>query len=310
METSQAMPDRPTPAAEPVSLRLPTRPFGATGLLVTPLALSALGVRAYGPPGLRLMPDDVEAAYHEHGITTFMVHPWLPHLLEGVRRLVRAGHRDRLTLITEVGLPLGPWVRRHWERLARLLEVDVIDVYLYGWLRARWQLGLGTWAAMEALKRAGQVRAIGFSSHNRRLAVAVVRDRAADVLMIRYNAAHRGAEGEIFAAFGANRPAIIAYTATRWGLLLKPLPARGFPQAMTAGECYRFVLGQPAVDVVLCAARSRAELREDVAAVLQGPLEPARREACCRFGDAVHRAALGGFRWMFHEPRPRASDLG
>ena len=193
MGMSQAMPDGPTSDAGPVSLRLPTRPFGATGLQVTPLALAALGVRAYGPPGLRLIPDDVEAAYHEHGITTFLVHPWLPHVLEGVRRLVRAGQRDRLTLITEVGLPSGPWVRRHWERLARLLGVDVIDVCLYGWLRARWQLGLGTWAAMEALKRAGRVRAIGFSSHNRRLAAAVARERAADVLMIRYNAAHRGA---------------------------------------------------------------------------------------------------------------------
>ena len=185
MGTSQVMPDRPTPDEGPVSLHLSTRPLGATGLRVTPLALAALGVRAYGPSGLRLIPEDVEAAYHEHGITTFLVHPWLPHLLEGVRRLVRAGHRDRLTLITEVGVPLGSWVRRHWGRLARLLEVDVIDVYLYGWLRARWQLGFGTWAAMEALKRAGQVRAIGFSSHNRRLAVAVARERAADVLMIR-----------------------------------------------------------------------------------------------------------------------------
>jgi aryl-alcohol dehydrogenase-like predicted oxidoreductase len=304
------MPDRPTPDAGPVSLRLPTRPFGATGLRVTPLALAALGMRAHGPPGLRLSPEDAEAAYHEHGITTFLVHPWLPHVLEGVRRLVRAGHRDRLTLITEVGVPMGPWVRRHWERLARSLAVDVIDVYLYGWLRARWQLGLGAWAAMEALKRAGRVRAIGFSSHNRRLAAAVARERAADVLMIRYNASHRGAEGEIFAAFGANRPAIIAYTATRWGLLLKPLPALGFPQAMTAGECYRFVLGQPAVDVVLCAARSRAELREDLAAVLQGPLDPARLEACRRFGDAVHAAARRGYRWMFHEPRPRPAGSG
>src|SRR5262245_60961428 len=160
---SQVMPDRPTPDPRPDSLRLSTRPFGATGLTVTPLALAALGVRANGPPGLRLLPEDVEAVYHECGITTFLVHPWLPDLVEGVRRLVRAGHRDQLTLITEVGLPLGTWVRRYWAGLAHLLGVDVIDVYLYAWLRARWQLGLGTWKAIEALKRAGRVHAIGFS---------------------------------------------------------------------------------------------------------------------------------------------------
>jgi aryl-alcohol dehydrogenase-like predicted oxidoreductase len=299
--TNEAMAERPPSDGGLGSLHLPTRPLGATGVRVTPLALAALAMRAYGPPGLRLEPEDIEAAYHEHGITTFLVHPWFPRLLEGVRRLVRTGHRDRLTLISEVSIPLGPWVRRHWDRLARRLRIDVIDVYLYAWLRARWHLGLGTWAALEALKRAGRVRAIGFSSHNRRLAVAVARERAADVLMIRYNAAHRGAESEVFAALGANRPAIIAYTATRWGLLLKPLPALGFPQAMTAGECYRFVLAQPTVDTVLCAARSRAELRDDVAAALEGPLEPSRLEACRRFGDAVHAAAPGGYRWMFHE---------
>jgi hypothetical protein len=137
MGTSQAIPDRPTPDAGPVPSRLPTHSFGATGLQVTPLALAALGVRAHGPPGLRLLPDDVEAAYHEHGIDTFLVHPWLPHLIVGVRRLVRAGHRGRLTLITEVGIPLGPRVRRHWGRVARLLGVDVIDVYLYGWHSSR-----------------------------------------------------------------------------------------------------------------------------------------------------------------------------
>jgi hypothetical protein len=48
-----------------------------------------------------------------------------------------------------------------------------------------------------------------------------------------------------------------------------------------------------------CAARSAAELREDVAGALAGPLDPSRREEVCRFGDAVHAAARGGLRWMF-----------
>jgi hypothetical protein len=39
---------------------------------------------------------------------------------------------------------------------------------------------------------------------------------------------------------GDHRPGIIAYTATRWGTLLKPLPKCGFPQAMSGPECHRF----------------------------------------------------------------------
>jgi hypothetical protein len=68
---------------------------------------------------------------------------------------------------------------------------------------------------------------------------------------------------------------------------------------MTAGECYRFALSNPAVDLVLCAARSPAELRQDVAEVREGPLDAARLEDVRRFGDAVHAAARGGRRWMF-----------
>ena len=43
------------------------------------------------------------------------------------------------------------------------------------------------------------------------------------------------------------------------------------------------------------------ELPEDVAALLEGPMEPARLETIRRFGDAVHTATWGGYRLMFHE---------
>jgi len=119
------------------------------------------------------------------------------------------------------------------------------------------------------------------------------------VLMIRYNAAHRGAEQEVFATLPDRRPGIIAYTATRWRMLLQPLPEAGFPHAMTPGECYRFALTHPAVDLALCAAGSAAELAEDVAAIRLGPLDPTRLDDARRFGDAVHAAAHGGWRWMF-----------
>ena len=43
------------------------------------------------------------------------------------------------------------------------------------------------------------------------------------------------------------------------------------------------------------------ELPEDVAALLEGPMEPARLETIRRFGDAVRTATRGGHRLMFHE---------
>jgi aryl-alcohol dehydrogenase-like predicted oxidoreductase len=196
-------------------------------------------------------------------------------------------------------VPLGWSVRRAFDRTARSLGTDALDLFILGAVQARWYLTGGAWAAMQRLKQDGKVRAIGFSSHKRRLAARLAQEFSVDLLMVRYNAAHRGAEDEVFAGLVSNRPAIISYTATRWGVLLQPLPDRGFPKAMAAGECYRFVLGNPAVDMALFAARTRDELREDVAAVLQGPLAPDRLEEVHRFGDAVHQSVRGPARWSF-----------
>lgn len=275
------------------------RPLGRTGLRTTPLALAAWSVRAGRDGGLRLTADDVERAYHEHGINTFLFHFLMRPMVEGLRRLIRAGHRDDLALIAEVGIPTGWSVRRGLERHARAVGTDVIDVLLMGWVRHRWYLTGRTWAAMERLRETGRTRAIGFSSHDRPLAARLAREFTPDVLMLRYNAAHRGVERDVFTALGTPRPGVIAYTATRWGMLLDPLPARGFPAGMTAGECYRFALSHPSVDLVLCAARSADELRQDVTAVHQGPLPAARLDEVRRFGDAVHATARGGRRWMF-----------
>jgi hypothetical protein len=68
--------------------------------------------------------------------------------------------------------------------------------------------------------------------------------------MIRYNAARRGAETDVFANLPAANPAVIGLTATGWKRL-RTRP-RCYPQGgrvPTAGLCYRFGLGNPAVHV-------------------------------------------------------------
>jgi len=280
--------------------RLETRPLGKTGLRVTPLGLAPWAVRATGGgPPLKLTPEDVERAFHEHGVNTFLVTGYMKTFAEGVRRLIKAGYRDRLVLLAEGALPFGWSVRRAWERDAKALGTDVLDIWLMGWVRKRWYLGGKTWESMLRLREEGKVRAIGWSGHDRKLHTELATELKPDVIMVRYNAAHRGAEKEIFAPLGADRPGVIAYTATRWGMLLQPLKKQGFDRGLDAGECYRFVLGHPSVDMVLCGARSAGEIREDVEAVGRGPLDGARLEEVRRFGDAVHAAARGGWRWMF-----------
>jgi len=265
-----------------MSALLPQRPLGKTGLVASPLGLAgSYGIDAEG----------VERAFHELGVNYFFVTLRMTETIEGLRRLIRAGHRERLVLALGASVPTGWGVRGAWEKCAKALGVDTIDVFELFWVQAHWYVTGHTWPAMQKLKEEGRARALGISCHDRPMARALVDELDLDLLMIRYNAAHRGAEKEIFATLDPTRkPAVVSYTATRWGKLLKPAKDLG---PMSAPECYRFALGHPAVDVVLCGARSFDELRENAEGVRQGPLPAERLGEVKRFGDAVRSAATG-----------------
>jgi aryl-alcohol dehydrogenase-like predicted oxidoreductase len=139
------------------------------------------------------------------------------------------------------------------------------------------------------MKEKGLVRFIGVSSHNRKLLGKLARDREFDVLHLRYNAAHRGAECDIFPHLsGEKRPGAVAFTATRWGQLLreKKMPPGETPP--TAVDCYRFVLSNPAVDVCMTGAKTAAQLRENLAVFDSGPMSEDELARMRRIGDHVH----------------------
>ena len=262
-------------------MRVERRPLADTGLVASRLGLAdSAGLDATG----------VERAFHEHGINYVFAASRAKECAEGVRRLVRAGRRDELVIASGASVPTGGGIERAWAAEAKALGVEAIDVFHIFWVQAHWYVTGKTWPAMRRLKEQGKVRALAVSCHDRPLARELARELDLDVLMIRYNAAHRGAEGEIFDGLAPARPAVVAYTATRWGRLLKPSNGLG---PLTAGECYRFALSHPRGDLVLTAPASEAELRENVAAVAQGPLEPARLDEARRFGDAVRATAAG-----------------
>ena len=102
------------------------------------------------------------------------------------------------------------------------------------------------------------------------------------VLHIRYNAAHTGAEIEVFPRLPAEgRPGTVAYTATAWGALLK---ARRMPPGeapLRARDCYRFVLSNPDFNVCMSGPKDDAQMDEALAALDEGPLS-AEEEARIR----------------------------
>jgi len=105
--------------------------------------------------------------------------------------------------------------------------------------------------------------------------------------MIRYNAAHPGAEVDIFPHLPAKKPIIAAYTATSWRKLLETPKGWDGPAA-SAGDCFRFCLTNPYVDVVVSAPKTAAEMRENMQALERGPLSDEEMARMRAFGKAVH----------------------
>ena len=148
----------------------------------------------------------------------------------------------------------------------------------------------------ERLREKGKVRFLSLSSHNRPLLPTLLADYEAgtspyDLLMLRYNGVHRGAEKDVFPYVPErpNRPMICTYTATRWGHLLDPSKMPPGESPPSARDCYRFSLSHPAVDMVLCGPANAAQMDEAIAALERGPLEADERERMERVGAHLYR---------------------
>lgn len=196
--------------------------------------------------------------------------------------------RDKLVVATgpTVGWFAGS-VRRSAERSLKKLGTDYLDIFQLQWLGVGSRWSDATVRELEHLKTSGKVRALGVSIHDRERAGQLAADSPLDVLMIRYNAAHPGAERDIFPHLAKRQPAIIAYTATSWRKLLRA-PSGWTGQPMTAGDCYRFCLSSPHVDVCLTGPASTAQLDENLAAIARGPLTVEEDTWMRSFGKAVH----------------------
>ena len=227
---------------------------------------------------------------HDLGVNLFYGYGFDSQMVKGMREILPR-HRESTVLVTGAyNLIIGyPNLRRSLEKRLRQFQTDYIDVFLFMGVMKEREFPQRAREELRKLKDEGKVRAIGLSTHDRSFAGRLAAAGEADVLMIRYNAAHRGAENEIFPHCAAHDPGVISYTATRWTALLRR--PRGWPSQEpipTPGQLYRFVLSNPHVDVCLTGPRNVRELEENLAALEAGPLSPEEMQYLRRFGDAVY----------------------
>jgi predicted aldo/keto reductase-like oxidoreductase len=204
------------------------------------------------------------------------------------------GRREKFVVATGAyNLLLGhPNLERSLEKRLRQLGTDYIDVFMYLGVTKAGHFPPALIDEFQRLKVTGKVRFIGLSTHAREFAGRLAAEGLVDVLMVRYNAAHRGAERDIFPHLQPHNPGVTSFTATRWRELIRRPSKNKWPKeepVPTAGQCYRFVLTNPAVHVCLMSPRNLAQFEENLKEIREGgPLSPEETAFMRRFGDAVH----------------------
>ncbi len=292
------------------------RRLGKTGLQVSPLGIGG---------GSGIQSQDLLYAF-ERGINYFFFSSDLHHCVyqrsvEALRTLCGQGSavRDKVVLAT-VSYVDSPDPHKV---LATLMDqfaelgVDYIDVFHWGWItddcnfaplvKRAFQLkgdsaitrgirhlqlmemGDQAMEINEALLKRGLVRCVGASFHSRRVARTWMRNL--DVLMLRYNLAHRGVEQDIVPFLYGEKerdPGIVVFNAAHEGTRLFHISPRGYPSdwyVPSIPDCYRFALSNPWVDVVLTGMKDRVEIDHALAALEKGPLGAEEYDAMFRYAS-------------------------
>ncbi|MDH5675637.1 MAG: aldo/keto reductase [Myxococcales bacterium] len=218
-----------------------------------------------------------------------------PDFGRGVRELSQS-HRDEIVIVVQsysrVAALMGPSLRS----ALRKLGTDHADFLLLGW----WN-GPPPARLLEAavrLREQGLCRHLMLSCHHRPALLEHAQNPELQALMVRYNAAHPGAEQEVFPHLptAGQRPGVVSYTATRWGDLVNPKLTPAGEVTPRASDCYRFALSHASVDICLSGPADRSELDEALRALTRGPLDVEELAWMRRVGLEVRKQARANSR--------------
>lgn len=239
--------------------------LGRTGLEVGRLGISS----SYGAPAAAF-----EEAF-ERGCNYFTWGTFIKgdsgEMKKAIKNLISKGKREQL-VISVFTYAHEPILTRHFlKKRLKALGLEYIDVLLLGYFPKVPSKRILDGA--RNLKDKGIVKHLGISGHNRKMFQELKNIPDIDVFHIRYNAAHRGAETDIFPFFTCHdRPGIVSFTATRWKKLLNPKFMPPGEKPLTPSDCYRYVLSNPSINICMMGVKTVSQMRENLALMELGPL--------------------------------------
>jgi aryl-alcohol dehydrogenase-like predicted oxidoreductase len=251
--------------------------LGRTNIRASRLGLGA----SYGAPT-----EALEAAF-EAGCNYFY---WgalrNKKMTRAIRNIIAKGRREELIVVIQAFRRGPKGLTKSLMRGLKELGSDYVDVLLLGWYNKAPKQRL--FDETEKLKRQGAIKHLGLSTHKRSLIPELARDLRFGLFHIRYNAANRGAEEDIFPVLPEDRPGIVAFQTTRRMSLVKSGKIPSEEQRPTAGDCYRFALSNPFVDVAVSAPSTTAQMHENLNEVAKGPMTEKELNWMRRIGDYVY----------------------
>ncbi len=260
--------------------------LGRSGILVSPIGLGS----SYGLSG-----RDVERAF-DRGVSFFL---WgarrRASFGAGLRQLAK-GHREDVAIAIQTYTRVASLMDWSVDRALRSLETDYVDLLTLSYWNG--PIPERILDAALRLRESGKVRNIMASGHHRPSFARFLGATAVDSIMVRYNAAHPGAERDVwpFVERAANtdpsgrRPGVVTFTATRWGTLLDRRLLPPNEPAPRASDCYRFALTSPFVNVTLAGPKDARELDEAIATIERGPMNAEELAWMRRVGAHVREA--------------------
>lgn len=251
--------------------------LGRTGLKVGRLGIGS----SYGVPK-----EAIEEAY-ERGVNYFY---WGALRRKGMGKAIRnlaKKDREKIVVVLQYFPRVSSLLQWFLERGLKSLKLDYIDVLLLGYFNKRPSQKIIDKTL--DLKEKGLIRFLGISSHNRSLFPILEKEKIFDIFHIRYSAAHRGAEKEIFPYLPKeNGPGIVVFNATKHGRLLKKRKIPKEEKVPKSSDCYRFCLSHPSVHVCITGPKNSEQMREALLTLDKGPMNPEEHKWMHRVGDFVH----------------------
>ena len=242
----------------------------------------------------------VNAAFNS-GINYFFFYNFnYESFLDGLK-LILAAQREKVLVTSGSTQRDINTLRQYLEQIRHRLNIDVVDVFFTEYLSPEDDMNQVQIMLDEfrSWKEKGLIRYVGATTHNRPIALELIQSKACNVLMHRYNMAHRKAEENVLpAAFQAEIP-VVAFTCTRWGSLLEGHPNWGH-EPPTAADCYRYALHNQAVSLALTAPQSPEELAENLSVLDGFSLSSSEVDHWRKYGDLIYGTGQDAFetRWV------------